>query len=79
MVLMPTSEAMSISGVGQVSSLPTHSLTNTLMTVSLETIEERNMQHTSEHTHFQIQGTYAHTSPAYCNLQSCMIESVRSG
>lgn len=57
-VLMPTLEAMSISGVGQVSSLPTHSLSNTLMTVSLETIEERNMRHTSEHTLFQIQ---AHT------------------
>lgn len=72
MVLMPTLEGMSISGVNAF--LPTRSLTNTLMVVSLETTEKRNMWCTGTHT---FRHRHTHNLTQGCNLQGCLIESVR--
>lgn len=66
-MLMPTLEGLSISEGEQVS-LSTHSLTNTVMAVSLETTESRNMGHTRAHTHTLNIDLYTQSSTRFLSL-----------
>lgn len=77
-VLMPTVEAMSISGVGQVSSLPTQSLQYPNDGFPRNHRGEKHATHKWAHT-LSNTGIYTHASSTYCNLQRCMTESVRWG